>query len=128
MLSRYLLLVSCLVFVGSVAAVYIAMISMPTFFLTGTTTRTVVSTCTTVPETPVPADLVGMLNITSTPPGAEVFFDTDVTPSGTTPSVFTLSPITHPLMLKRPGYKDYVTSVTIPAGSLVSFSVHLEPA
>jgi hypothetical protein len=77
---------------------------------------------------PVPADLAGMLNITSTPPGAAVYIDTDATPSGTTPAVFTLSPITHPIMLKRPGYRDYVTSVIIPPGSRVSFSAQLEPA
>lgn len=41
--------------------------------------------------TPRPADLAGILNITSIPPGAAVYIDTDATPSGTTPAVFTLS-------------------------------------
>lgn len=31
-------------------------------------------------------------------------------------------------MLKRPGYRDYVTSVIIPPGSRISFSAQLEPA
>jgi hypothetical protein len=30
-------------------------------------------------------------------------------------------------MLRHPGYKDYVTSVTIPPGSTVSLAVRLEP-
>ena len=77
--------------------------------------------------TPVPADLAGMLNITSIPPGAAVYIDTDPSPSGATPAVFTLSPITHPIMLKKSGYTDYVTSVIIPPGSQVSFSAQLEP-
>lgn len=80
------------------------------------------------PATSVPADFPGMLNITSTPSGAAVYIDTGATPSGTTPAVFTLSPITHPIMLRFPGYRDYATSVIIPPGSHVSFSAQMEPA
>jgi len=68
------------------------------------------------------------LDITSTPPGAAVWIDTGPTPSWTTPASIPLSPITHPLMIRHPGYKDYVTSVSIPPGSTVSLSVQMQPA
>lgn len=84
-------------------------------------------TAPTPSATTVPADLAGMLIITSNPSGAAVYIDTDAIPSGTTPAVFTLSPITHPIMLRCPGYRDYATSVIIQPGSRVSFSAQMEP-
>ncbi len=128
MQTRYLLLLFCLVLAGLVIATVTVPSLVPAFFLNGTTNKPVVSTSPTTPVTTVPADLAGRLSITSTPPGAAVYLDTDAAPSGATPAVFTLSPITHPIMLRLSGYKDYVTSVRIPPGSLVSFYAELEPA
>lgn len=106
-------------------------IVLPVFFLilvvalAGCSSQVIPATPTSS-ATPVPSDLPGMLNITSIPPGAAVYIDTDATPSGTTPAIFTLSPINHPILLKYPGYRDYFTSVFIPPGSRVSFSAQLE--
>jgi hypothetical protein len=68
-----------------------------------------------------------MLTITSTPPGAEVWIDTDPGPSATTPATLALSPIIHPVMLRHPGYRDYVTSVDVLPGANVTIAVVMEP-
>ena len=138
--TRTLLILCCLLTAGLVAVALIAPSAIPAMFRTGTTTTpvvpavatvppsTVLPTTPTAPVTPVPPDTPGTLTITSTPPGAEVWIDTDPAPSGTTPATLSLSPIGHPLMLKYPGYREYVTSVDIPPGSNVSLSVQMEPA
>ena len=140
---RALLLLCCLLTAGLVAVAVIGPELVPAVFRTGTAPGPAVpaspaALSTPVPAgfpgrlditlTPVPADFPGRLAITSTPPGAEIWLDTDPAPSATTPVSIPLSPITHPLRLRHPGYKDYVTSVTIPSGSTVSLSVRLEPA
>ena len=127
MQARNLILLLCLAVAVLVVAVTIAPSSVPALFREGTTTGPVVSTGPPTPVTPLPADFPGRLNITSTPSGAAVYIDTYPTPSGTTPASFPLSPITHPLMLRHPGYRDYGTSVTIRPGSLVTLSVQMEP-
>jgi hypothetical protein len=126
--TRTLLILCCLLTAGIIAAAVIAPESIPAVFRTGTTPGPIVTTVPAAPLTPFPSDFPGRLNITSTPPGAAVWLDTDPAPSATTPASIPLSPITHPLMLRHPGYKDYVTSVSIPPGSTVSLSVQLEPA
>jgi len=84
-----------------------------------------------VPAGPAPPALrpgtPGMLTITSTPPGAEVWIDTDPGPSATTPATLALSPIIHPVMLRHPGYRDYVTSVDVLPGANVTIAVVMEP-
>jgi hypothetical protein len=126
--ARTLLLLCCLLTAGLVAGAVITPSLIPAVFRTGTTPGPVIPTVTAAPLTPVPSDFPGRLNITSTPPGAEVWIDTDPAPSATTPASIPLSPITHPLMLRHPGYRDYVTSISILPGSTVSLSVQLEPA
>lgn len=125
--TRSLLILCCLLTAGLVAVALLAPSSIPVMFRTGTTTTPVVSTITTAPFTPVPVDFPRTLTITSSPPGAEVWVDTDPAPSGTTPATLSLSPIGHPLMLKYPGYREYVTNVDIPPGTNVSLSVQMEP-
>lgn len=126
--TRTLLLLCGLLTAGLVAVAVIAPSSIPEIFRTGMTPGPVASPAPAAPLTPVPVDFPGRLDITSTPAGAEVWIDTDPFPSWTTPASIPLSPITHPLMLRHPGYKDYVTSVAIPPGSTVSLSVQMEPA
>lgn len=123
-----LLFLCCLLTDGLVAAAVTAPSSIPEIFRTGTTSVPVVTPFTAAPLTPFPSDFPGQLDITSTPPGAAIWIDTDPSPSATTPASIPLSPITHPLMLRHPGYKDYVTSVAIRPGSTVNLSVRLEPA
>jgi len=83
-----------------------------------------------VPVTPVPTlrpDTPGTLTITTDPPGAEIWLDTDPGPSATTPAMLTLSPITHPVMLRLTGYRDYVTSVAVRPGENVTLAAAMEP-
>jgi len=126
--TRALLLLCCLLTAGIIAAAVTAPSSIPEIFRTATTPVPAVPAAPAAPLTPVPSDFPGRLTITSTPSGAAVWLDTDSAPSWTTPASIPLSPITHPLMLRHPGYKDYVTSVSIMPGSNVSLSVPLEPA
>ena len=126
--TRALLLLCCVLTAGIIAAAVIAPESIPVVFRTGTPPGPTVTTSPAAPPAPVPVDFPGMLAITSTPPGAEVWLDTDPALSWTTPASIPLSPITHPLMLRHLGYKDYVTSVAIPPGSTVSLSVQMGPA
>jgi hypothetical protein len=126
--TRALLLLCCVLTAGIIAAAVIAPESIPAVFRTGTTPVPAGTAATAAPLTPVPSDFPGRLDITSIPAGAAVWIDTDPAPSATTPASIPLSPITHPLMLRHPGYKDCVTSVAIPPGSTVSLSARLEPA
>ena len=82
------------------------------------------------PASAVPSlrsDTPGTLTITSSPPGAAVWIDTDPGPSATTPATLTLSPITHPVLLRYPGYRDYVTSVKVRPGVKGTLDVVMEP-
>ena len=81
----------------------------------------------TLPAPSLRADIPGTLTITSRPPGAAVWIDTDPGPSATTPATLTLSPITHPVLLRYPGYRDYLTSVTVLPGANVTLAVAMEP-
>ncbi len=128
MQTRHLLLLLCLITARLVMAAVIAPSSIPAVFRTGTAPGPAAATGPAVPAPSLRPDTPGTLTITSSPPGAAVWIDTDPGPSGTTPATLTLSPITHPVMLRYPGYRDYVTSVEVRPGSTVTLSVELEPA
>ncbi len=57
----------------------------------------------------------GILQITSTPTGAQVYIDT-TTLRGTTPYTTTLTPGIHKLILKKQGYQEYTKKITITRG------------
>lgn len=79
------------------------------------------------PAAPLRPDTAGTLMVTSVPPGAEIWLDSDPGPSGTTPAILTLSPITHPVMVRLSGYRDHVTSVAIRPGQNTTLNVAMVP-
>jgi hypothetical protein len=111
------LLVGCLAVALLLAAVVIALPPAPVPAPAG-------------PASPAPSlrpDTPGTLTITSHPSGAAIWIDTDPGPSTTTPATLTLSPITHPVLLRHPGYRDYETSVEVRPGATISLAVEMEP-
>jgi len=87
--------------------------------------------------TPVTATLAaeinpahGDLQVSSTPSGAAVYIDGNYrgyTPSDDLLDVNDLSPGTYALTVKKPGYQDYSTTVTIEAGKRVQVVASLQP-
>lgn len=102
--------------------------------LIGLTPAPVVQASVPVPAgTPVSSlslrsDAPGVLVVTSVPPGAEVWLDSDPGPSAATPATLTLSPITHPVMVRLAGYRDFVTSVRIEPDADITLAATLVPA
>ena len=80
-----------------------------------------------VPALSLRPDTPGTLTITSVPPGAEIWLDSDPGPSATTPATLTLSPITHPVLLRLAGYREYGTSVAVRPGENMTLAVAMEP-
>jgi hypothetical protein len=84
-------------------------------------------TVTLVPEDKPPT---GDLQVSSTPTGAVVYLDSDYkgfTPPGDHLDILDLAPGTYALVLRKLGYQDYSTSVTIQAGKIVQVSASLTP-
>jgi hypothetical protein len=84
-------------------------------------------TVTLVPEDKPPT---GDLQVSSTPTGAVVYLDSDYkgfTPPGDHLDILDLTPGTYALVLRKLGYQDYSTSVTIQAGKIVQVSPTLQP-
>jgi hypothetical protein len=119
--SRTIVLVVCTAAVLG-AAVIIATAPVPVAPSPGP-----VTSVTPAPAASLRPDTPGTLAVTSVPPGAEIWLDTDPGPSGTTPARFTLSPITHPVMVRLAGYRDHVTSVAIRPGQNATLDVTLVP-
>ncbi|MDD1661977.1 MAG: PEGA domain-containing protein [Methanomicrobiales archaeon] len=68
----------------------------------------------------------GFITVSSNPPGAQVSLDG--VPSGTTPVTIDSSPGPHTLSLTMDGYRDYITIVSLAAGTTTPVDVVLEPA
>jgi formylglycine-generating enzyme required for sulfatase activity len=68
----------------------------------------------------------GALYITSQPPEAQVYLDTDDEPRGTTPGLFTNLPVgTHRLRLKLPGHASVEEDVTVEADKVKDLNYSL---
>ena len=80
-----------------------------------------------VPALSLRPDTPGTLTITPVPPGAEIWPDFSSGPSATTPATLTLSPITHPVLLRLAGYREYGTSVAVRPGGNLTLAVAMEP-
>jgi hypothetical protein len=95
-------------------------------------------TVTSATITPVVVTLVpeknpdtGDLQVSSTPSGASVYLNGDfkgVTPQDDHLDVINLAPGSYTVGLKRSGYEDYTTTVTIQAGKLVQMNAALQPS
>lgn len=68
----------------------------------------------------------GILNVTSTPPGADVNLDGEFV--GNAPSVLKLAPGKHTITVKLSGYKDWTRDINVQSGSEVQLNATLEKA
>ena len=84
-------------------------------------------TVTLVPENNPPT---GDLQVLSTPTGAVVYLDGDYkgfTPPDDHLDILDLAPGTYTIVLRKLGYQDYTTPITIQAGKIVQVSPLLQP-
>lgn len=63
------------------------------------------------------------LKIDSTPPGAEIFIDSSA--AGHTPALINVQPGTHSVQVVLPGFKDWVSNVTVPPASQQQLNANL---
>jgi hypothetical protein len=68
---------------------------------------------------------VGIVQVQSTPDGAEVYLDNDYV--GSVPAKLRLTTGKHSLRLELKGYKSWSKDLTVQAGSSVNLSATLEP-
>jgi len=84
--------------------------------------QTATISATLVPVTPT----TGSINITSSPSGATVLLDN--ANKGSTPVTLSdIAPGNHTVLLKKTGYNDYKTTVTVVAGQTATISATLVP-
>lgn len=96
-------------------------------YLDYTTTFTITGGATTTLN-PTLTRLIGTLDISSVPPGAEIFID-GVDQSKITRSVIQNIPVgSHSLKLTLAGYQDYTTTFTITAGTTTTLNPSLTPS
>jgi hypothetical protein len=75
--------------------------------------------------TPLP-EKTGTVNITSSPSGAEVYFDNEY--HGSTPgTINAISPGNHLVEIRKNGYNDWSKNITVMSGSTTSVSTTLVP-
>jgi hypothetical protein len=67
----------------------------------------------------------GSLDLSSTPPGAQIYVDDLYT--GLTPAVVNATVGSHRVLLRQEGYQDWSTEVTVSGGQMVSVSGSLIP-
>jgi hypothetical protein len=85
---------------------------------TAAATETISAGTTDTPDT-------GSLSVTTTPDGAVIFLDGLL--RGVSPAtIHHLSPGTHTVLLKHPGYQDLTRSVTITAGQTQDYTSSME--
>jgi hypothetical protein len=73
----------------------------------------------------VPAQAsIGTVNVSSNPPGADVFADGDFV--GDSPAAFKLAPGKHTIAVKMSGYADWAKEITVQSGSEVQLNASLE--
>lgn len=63
------------------------------------------------------------LQVESSPPGADIYVDSAI--AGRTPALLTLKPGAHSIQVVMPGYKDWVTNVSVTAGAQQQISATL---
>jgi hypothetical protein len=123
-----LLLLFSLLLAGPVAAASLNLSAAPVAVRTVATPVTVVSLApqrTLVYQTPpVTRPLPGILEIISTPSGASVFVDGLY--KGTTPFSKEIPSGSHAVSVTLAGYRDYSSSVVIPASGMLSVTIGLE--
>lgn len=61
------------------------------------------------------AETAGTVQVESNPEGAEIFIDS--TPAGRTPNEVKVSPGSHAIQVVKPGYKDWVQTINVGAGT-----------
>jgi len=72
------------------------------------------------------AEIKGVVNITSTPAGADVLLDGNFV--GNAPATLKLAPGKHTITVKMSGRKDWTRELSVEAASEVQLSATLEPA
>lgn len=80
---------------------------------------------TTTSASPQVQGDMGTIEVVSIPAGAEVYVDGGY--QGIAPINVSVSPGTHRVQVKMPGYEEYSTTVTVDAGKTVVLNVNLEP-
>ncbi|MCU0630007.1 MAG: PEGA domain-containing protein [Methanoregulaceae archaeon] len=80
----------------------------------------------------IPANATGYLQVSSVPPGAAVYLDAvykGITPETTGfINITDLEPREYSLVLKKPGYMDYISTVKIVSGQTVKVTANLKSA
>jgi len=66
----------------------------------------------------------GTVNVSSNPPGAEVFADGDFV--GNSPAILKLAPGKHTVAVKSSGYTDWSKEITVQSGSQLQLNANLE--
>jgi hypothetical protein len=79
---------------------------------------------TTNPSSNTPEGAKGVVNVSSTPSGADVLIDGEFV--GNCPAALKLAPGKHNVMVKMSGYKDWSRDLTVQSGSEVQLSATLE--
>jgi len=90
-------------------------------------TSTVTQTLHVATPTPTQSPGTGTVSVSSTPSGAQVFLD-DVFLGVTPVTLPSVSPGSHVILLKNPGYADWQATIIIQAGQNTPVSATLSPA
>ena len=121
------ILLACLVIIGSVSALSVNPAAIPAVKTLASTPQPTVVPVLAKPVTAVAvADVWVTLEINSLPSGATVTVDGQSTMQGATPYKVALHPGSHTILLTLDGYKDFTTTVNLQAGNPVAFDAQLQ--
>jgi DNA-binding beta-propeller fold protein YncE len=121
-----IILLVCLIGIGSVSALSVNPAAVPALKTITTTPQQTGGVLLVKPVIAV-AEVWVTLSIYSNPSGAMVFVDGQSVAQGTTPFNLGLHPGSHTLLLTLANYKNFTTTVNLQAGSPVAIDAQLQP-